>query len=318
MRKAVKQHDGDLSRLAYKQDFLAESEKTGIRFGQTGYEGRLSVKTEQREKFEEARLRYEKAMAALREIPEEPEGEFASPQLSLLKKEADEAQKNYRQLGMSYIAKFGYDEALPEMAEIKLTEKQAQYAEAYEQLKKIGKQYYAQIEELKKMAADPQSLLKNGYGPESLHPFFRDALMAEYGDVFGKLGLEAKAHLPSFFQRFRDSEQKLRSLTRPEDRGEERCPKELPSELVMTQKEKELYKLTIGTFRIEGESDDLGEPLSAPSRVSATLRIWKAPSPRTSCGRCCETWGPGAMRGCRRSRERPCDSGEESGGRRDL
>jgi hypothetical protein len=261
MRKAAQEHGADLSRLAYRQDLHAESERTGIRFGETGYEERLKIKREQRAEFEEARLRYENAMAALREVPEEPEGEYASPRLTLLKKEAAEAQKNYRELGEKYIAKFGYDEALPEMAEIEFTEKQREYAEAYEQFKKSETQYNAKVDELKKIAADPQYRLKNAYGPESLHPFFRDALMAEYGDLFTKIGLEAKAHLPFFFRRFRDAEQKLRSLTRPEDRGEEHCPEELPPELVMTQKEKELYKLTIGCFRIEGESNDLGEPL---------------------------------------------------------
>jgi hypothetical protein len=50
-------------------------------------------KAEQREKFEEARLRYEKAMAALREIPEETRGRVRFPQLPCEKKEADEAQR---------------------------------------------------------------------------------------------------------------------------------------------------------------------------------------------------------------------------------
>ncbi|MPM11516.1 hypothetical protein SDC9_57862 [bioreactor metagenome] len=261
MRKAVQQHDGDLSRLAYKQDFLAESEKTGIRFGQTGYEERLNKKTEQKDKAEEARLRYEKAMEALRNAPDEPEGEFASPQLSLLKEEAAQAQKQYQELGGSYITKFGYDQVLPELDNVELTEKQVQYVEAYKQFTETEKQYRARVDELRRIMDNPQSRLKDLYGPEKLHPFFRDALMAEYGDVYSKFGLEAKAHLPYYFTRFRDSEQKLRALTRPEDRGQEHCPEELPAEFVMTQKEQELFKLTLNNFRIEGESGDLGEPL---------------------------------------------------------
>ena len=161
-------------------------------------------------------------MAALRDIPEEPEGEYASPQLSLLKKEAAEARKSYREVGERYIAKFGYDEALPEMAEIQLTEKQEKYVEAYEQFRKCEEDYYAKAEEMRRILADPQQHLLRNSDLGVLQPFFREALIEEYGDVIKSSIIQLKRSVSASYRSFRDAEQKLRSLTRPEDRGEER------------------------------------------------------------------------------------------------
>lgn len=261
LRKITKEKEGDSSLFPYKETFLEESTKTDIRFGETTYEERLEKRNIEREKFETAKALYETAVALLKSNSAEQEGELISPELFQQKLEAINAQEQFLPLAQSYITRYGYNQDIPEDTKIELTEKEKEYDQALIECKKCEDKYAQSIESFRTISQKPDAKLSNIYAPDMLKPIFYEALMEEYGELYGKLSLEEKAKISYAYNSFNNAEQKLFKLTTPSDIGEPRCPQELPAEFVMTEKEKELMKLTIGAFRVEGEEGELGEPL---------------------------------------------------------
>lgn len=261
LRKITAEKGGDSSLFPYKETFLEESAKTDIRFGETTYEERLEKRNIEREKFETAKTRYEAAVALLNKDSSEPEGELISPKLFQQKLEAITAQQEFLPLAQSYITRYGYNLDLPEDTKIEFTEKEQEYDQALKECKKREDKYLQSIESFKTITQKPDAKLSNIYAPDSLKPLFYEALMEEYGELYGKHSLEEKEKISHAYNYFNKAEQNLFKLTNPREVGETHCPQELPAEFVMTEKEKEFMKLTIGAFRVEGEEDNLGEPL---------------------------------------------------------
>ena len=261
LRKITAEKGGDSSLFPYKETFLEESAKTDIRFGETTYEERLEKRNIEREKFETAKAHYETAVAVLNKNSSEAEGELISPEIFQQKLEAINAQQEFLTLAQSYITRYGYNQDLPEDTKIEFTENEKEYDQALKECQKWENKYAERIESFRASSLKPESKLINVYAPESLKPLFYDALMEEYGELYGKLCLEEKEKISYAYNSFNKAEEKLFKLTNPSDIGAPHCPQELPAEFVMTEKEKELMKLTIGAFRVEGEEDNLGEPL---------------------------------------------------------